>query len=287
MTDLNRPLAAIRSRRQAFTLIELMAVIAIMIIMSAIVIGGYFSMMSGYAIRSALNHLRGAVEIAKQKASMEGTRVYLWVTSDSDSEEYTYTTIEQAGTVTDASSYTANVVYDEFADFTSFRPDLTDPNVVTAVSRDYTKSIVYNLSRTDPTSHKRFSIVETVNAELMPRFSSNPADPIDNTGWILPLKRYYEDRAPLDLQKGDWEDGDRYGWETSPRFSLPLGFRFSDDSVVTKESIDFIYFNPDGSCGSKKGTTVNALFEIVEEYSGATCSVEVMVPSGDIEVELK
>lgn len=68
--------------RKAFTLIELLAVMAIMILVAGIGIGGYFGMTRGAAIRSAVLNLKSTLSLARQAALTRGKRTYVLFESD-------------------------------------------------------------------------------------------------------------------------------------------------------------------------------------------------------------
>lgn len=63
--------------KKAFTLIELLAVMAIMVLMSAVIIASYFGMTRGAAMRAATNHVFAALQQARQMAIMRGRATYI------------------------------------------------------------------------------------------------------------------------------------------------------------------------------------------------------------------
>lgn len=64
-------------RRRGFTLLELLAVMAIMLIMATITITGYNAMMSGVGTGSAITHLRQTMQLARQSAILKGQSTFV------------------------------------------------------------------------------------------------------------------------------------------------------------------------------------------------------------------
>ena len=61
--------------RFGFTLLELLAVMSIMALLTTLAVTSYFSAISGMARRSALKHVVNTLSLARQRACMEGARV--------------------------------------------------------------------------------------------------------------------------------------------------------------------------------------------------------------------
>lgn len=81
----------IRSPRRAFTLIELLAVMAIMMILGGVGIAAYFGMSSGMALGSAVNHLRATLMLSRQNAMVNGHSTYVIMDGDG------YVVVQQNG----------------------------------------------------------------------------------------------------------------------------------------------------------------------------------------------
>lgn len=77
--------------RQAFTLVELLAVMAVMGILGTAAIGGYQAITRGISERGALQAAKGIAETARQRANIDRCRTYLFIydevqSIDSDDE---------------------------------------------------------------------------------------------------------------------------------------------------------------------------------------------------------
>lgn len=256
-----RKLNTMKKRRSGtsggFTLIELLGVIAVMIIISSIIIGGYFAMMTGYATRSALNHMKGALELAKQRASISRRRVYFFITADEEAGRYEYSVVEAIGRISDATLLTPNgILRDEFTDLSSFRPDLIYSNSP-AANKDYMEQTFYNLgSEKTPlksTDHIRFRLYD----EIEPDRGIDAS--VIGAGWVLRVRRETAGGLESPVKTGDWDNGDRYGWEVYPPLRLPLGFRFGASDPVMQTGTDMIYFTPNGTPNETR------IFTIAEE----------------------
>ena len=81
-------------RTQGFTLLELIAVMGIIVAMSAIVVGGYRGMMSAIAQRAGVDALAKAVTLCRQYASIDGRDTYFWITGFD-----TYVSCRKAGQI--------------------------------------------------------------------------------------------------------------------------------------------------------------------------------------------
>ena len=71
-----------------FTLLELLAVMAIILIMATIATTGYRAMISGTGISASLSHLRQAMELARQSAIMQGKSAFVVFYQDANTAWY-------------------------------------------------------------------------------------------------------------------------------------------------------------------------------------------------------
>ena len=62
-------------RRRGFSLLELLAVMSIMAMLTTLAVTSYFAAINGMARRSAVKHVVNSLILARQRACMEGTRV--------------------------------------------------------------------------------------------------------------------------------------------------------------------------------------------------------------------
>ncbi|OVE76981.1 hypothetical protein BVX97_00165 [bacterium E08(2017)] len=90
---------------EAFTLIELLAVMMIMGIVITTVTTAYLGMMRGAGMRAALNQLRTDVILARQKAITDGNNISLVFEEAADGAEVYYI-VQSVGTTTSAAGIT-------------------------------------------------------------------------------------------------------------------------------------------------------------------------------------
>ena len=67
-------------RGSGFTLLELIAVMGIIVVMSLVVVGSYNGIMNAIAKNAGPRALRNALTLCRQHASVDGDRTYLWIT---------------------------------------------------------------------------------------------------------------------------------------------------------------------------------------------------------------
>lgn len=203
----------------------------IMLAISGIVVGSYIGMTRGTAAYSAETHLYNALMLARQRATLEGARTYLWVDDEDVDDESdgvnSYRIFREAGEVTAVENGThpdygaVYYLYDEYADLSQF------------------SAFVYEEEEDDEGRRgELFNIDEMFSADLIgsPEQVDHP-DPPPPGEYSVKKWRFSVDRSP-----GQWEKGDRYGWELYPRRYLPNGFVFDPGDVD-----DGIYFDPDGT----------------------------------------
>jgi prepilin-type N-terminal cleavage/methylation domain-containing protein len=78
-----------QSTKRGFTLLELLAVMAIMLILASIAVTSYRSMVSGSGINASLGHLKQSLALARQNAIMQGKNAYVVFYQDTNSAWYT------------------------------------------------------------------------------------------------------------------------------------------------------------------------------------------------------
>lgn len=73
---------------RGFTLLELLAVMAIMLILSSLAVTGYRAMISGSGVGAAVGHLRQTLDLARQTAIMQGKSSYVVFYQDTGTAWY-------------------------------------------------------------------------------------------------------------------------------------------------------------------------------------------------------
>lgn len=116
-------------KKRGFTLIELLAVMGIVVLMASIVAGSYFGMMRGAGMRTAVGNLQSSLMVARQRAIMDGKRVYIMF-SQTATQPGEYVLCQMMGQATAPTG--GKVLADQW------NPDLANM---------YPESYVYNLRR--------------------------------------------------------------------------------------------------------------------------------------------
>lgn len=259
-----------RGSCSGFTLLELIAVIGIIAIMSLVVLGGFNGIGRALARESGESTLRRALNLARQQACVDGQDVYVWVTGVNS-----FAVVRKAGTVTDRKTSAslsfdyaggkksisdlgngnALWVYDAYADLgaaglgISFDDETWDDVSVHAVLDNYKGLLIFDME--DGTM---------ANVVVAPMFNT-AAD-----AWVFGVNK--------DEAGSSFSEGHDYGWLVMPQQSLPKGYVFEgsykeDGSWKTgyKKNVRFL---ADGTVDGG-GTT----FEILETATGTTRRVEV------------
>lgn len=113
--------------RRAFTLLELLTVVAIMGVLGTISIGGYFAITAGMAERGAIEAIRGILKVANQRAMIDDCPVYICLynevlSPDEDDKASKVSglaiVVKGAGRVTAVENN--DTWYDEFADMDQY-----------------------------------------------------------------------------------------------------------------------------------------------------------------------
>lgn len=199
--------------RGGFTLLELLAVIGIIAIMSVVVTGSFTNIGRAIASSNSVDAMRRTLMLARQTACVDGVETYVWVTDVNK-----FVTCRLAGTVTkipsgsiksentDDSIAANRWIVDEYADLASARESFGMLKDLT--SEDWDK-MVHNY-----TGLRVFDLTEgkMANVTEAPFYSAG------QDAWIFAV----EDR------KGGFDVGNQYGWVTGPEQTLPQGFVFPD-----------------------------------------------------------
>jgi type II secretory pathway pseudopilin PulG len=132
-----------REESSAFTLIELLTVMGIMLVMAGISVASYFSLVEGSGMNAAASHLRSTILLARQSAMLQGREVQ----------------VRFQGTVTNCCSYVI------VAHGGQGKRDAVNPKVLldsfSRLTPSYEGAEIYNLDTPDLKSAK----VEEVDVE--------------------------------------------------------------------------------------------------------------------------
>jgi type II secretory pathway pseudopilin PulG len=92
----------------------------VMIILSGLAVSGYFSATRGSAMRSAVNHLRSSLLLARQQAMMSGKTTYVVFEHSTNGESYVI--CQRRGVTTQSAGA---VVWDDFTDLSGLPVNTT------------------------------------------------------------------------------------------------------------------------------------------------------------------
>ena len=238
--------------RSGFTMLELVAVIGIIAVMSVVVVSGYANITRSLAAQAGTDALKRTLSLARQQACIDGVDTYVWITGVD-----TFVVVRRAGTVCAKSSGSRTPDYlqtdgtfsvdgkwiiDDYADLSgasqAFRFDSsTTPQQKEEALENYSKGdslmLVFDMNE-----------AKTAIVEYPPFFE--PA--LD--AWVFGVKDY----------NGAFDVGHAYGWLALPEQKLPKGFSFdvpytinpsTGDVTVDANNVPRVHFLPDGSVEQK------------------------------------
>jgi hypothetical protein len=214
---------------------ELLAVMAIMAILSTMAITGYFSAVRGMTRRRAVSNLMAALTQARQRACIDGTRTALVcynVKSDAASSDLatvspTYVVCKALGRVT---SIANNKIGDEFTPL--------DKIFGTGTSAfSFGSRRLYNLSRTGWTD-----VGVTVEAGA---YGDELISGLSGENFQMPELLWCFKKAQGGVDNAGWQIGDLYGIDVSPPGIFPKNVYFGDLGASSSQQINVMFY-PDG-----------------------------------------
>lgn len=244
--------------REGFTLLELIAVIGIIAIMSVFVVGGFNGILKAFGNSSGSDGVRRAIMLARQQACVDGHEISFQVTGYN-----TYVLVRRAGTVTgrfsgrkepigSGSPITAKWISDDYANLDESLSGLTKE--------------IGNLSGSDK---------QSVWKDYVQRFADMRVyDMTDHVFSSILCPQFYDandDTCSLAIEDNAYTRGFKvgsvYGYTISPEQSLPKGLVFdgvfnASTGALNEDAIRkaYVLFLPDGSLDSSSQTT----FKIVD-----------------------
>ncbi len=251
-----------------FTLLELLGVMGVIVIMSFFVVSGYKSIMQGVNDTTGSKGLRDSVQLARQHAMLDNSRVFFVVTGYNS-----YVMCREGGTITESGSGSVEVpylnnksvsafwVYDEWADWESLSEIYTS-----IYSAEDIEDMIKNTSKgSDFKGLTMYDLDEGKVAKVMYAPFINPAKDL----WCIGFHT-------SDVKGGMFDVGNSYGWMLYEERFLPKGYIFDSkhykldsDGNYVLGSGSIICFQPDGSIdgsyddtlviGEVDGTKANAI----------------------------
>jgi prepilin-type N-terminal cleavage/methylation domain-containing protein len=235
-----------RTSRRGFSLLELLAVMSIMAMLTTLAVTSYFSAIRGMTRRSAVKHLANTLILARQRACMEGTRISVMIFNE-------VTGYDNAGQPNVAPSYVvckeigrisfkgAGTVVDEFAPLDKMFGGVTSQAELTSQG-EFASVRLYNL-----TQGKWWNVYPKVLKVAPPdRTSALQAAKGSDKVYEIPAFGFVENTRVTNPNNASWTVGDSYGIEAAPINSLPRGFEFEKlKQDLTK--VVCVTFLPDGT----------------------------------------
>ncbi|NLF23967.1 MAG: type II secretion system protein [Lentisphaerae bacterium] len=262
-------------RRAAFTIMELLVVMAIMITISTIVVSSYFGMTRAASYHAAENSVLKALQLARQRACLDGTPVQFMLI-DSNS----YVLVHGAGELTQDMDSKVNAegrhtFYDTYADHH-------------AVTNDNSNLRVWNMTQNVYADDVTIRVAERTNEDY-----PGVPNPNDAAYQHRGLTTILEVKLPAAGQWSRWKKGDRYGFELHPRQMLPNGFFFGIQNIGSFPRNDKIVFAANGNSSyvnahgdiSQSGVTQLYLYERIADETRRAILLEIQNPQGTIKVK--
>lgn len=231
----------IRYGESGFSLLELLAVMSIMALLTTLAVTSYFSAVRGMGRRSAVNNLANTLIQARQRACMDSARVSVVIFNEvtgPNKEDVvpSYVICKGIGRITDN---VGNNLIDEFTALdTIFGTVNLGSNYKGAMK-------LYNLTQGG------FSYVYpwVTEYELPNRFS-----PYKKLNRTINAFAFQINHSIKSREAGNtWAVGDSYGVEAAPPQSMPRGF-LVDNLGISATEVEFVTFLPDGR--ALKGPTL-------------------------------
>ena len=236
-----------KKRRSGFTMLELVAVIGIIAVMSVVVVSGYVGITRSLGARAGADAIKRTLTYARQLACNDGVDTYVWVTGLD-----TFVVVRHAGIVTRedsknsykpsylSASKSGNWIIDEFADLSGAAQTFNF-----APSEDDLKHYCNPTDSVDPNHDARFLRVFNMDTAKSTIVQYPPYHDANADAWIFGVK-----------DKGVLKAGDAYGWLAMPEQRLPKGFSFdvsygspnaSGFIEVDMDKTPCVHFYPDGT----------------------------------------
>lgn len=227
---------------------ELLAVMAVMALLTTLSVTSYFGAVRSMTRRSAIKHLVNTLLLARQRACMENSRISVMIFNDIVGINQTdvtpsYVLCKEIGRI---SFVKGDRLADEFFEIEKIFG-------VTSYGPSYKGSLrLYNLD--EGKWSDVYPWVEPYELTDRRSASGNPYMSASErvNGYSLNCFSFRINPNVQHNNPASWEIGDPYGIEAGPMGALPRNFWFAQlQSVVTKSLV--FTFNPDGTAVAKNG----------------------------------
>jgi len=235
-----------QKRRRGFTLLELLAVMSIMGMLTTLAVTSYFSAIRGMARRSAVKHFVDSLYLARQRACIEGVRVSVIAFNEPAGENKSepvpsYVVCKEIGRITRIStSDSVKLWVDEFTQLDKMFGTEDEMFNQGGNASGYRGSMrIYNLK-----TGKWLPVNPWVTLHNPTRRS-----PYQSMNVSIPAYGFTRNKnADGASDENIFTIGDTYGVEVAPPGSLPKGFTFKELNN-DEEGINVVCFTfrPDGT----------------------------------------
>ena len=267
------------SNKRAFTLRELLVVMAIMGFMGTLSVAGYRAMRRGMEERSVMQNVNQFIRSAYQRAQIDRqpVSVYFWneTLRDASNADETVVVVGKAVAVRRAGRVTmvdGERLYDEFGDLSFNRLVLDADDDDEEISGDSSEGegiFMYKLTGNEGNNIERSVIDEhTVRSELRPDLA------LGGQGTIISYAYVVSDKNGV-----DWRVGDAYGFEFA-ELTLPHGYIFGSNysrnarsPIAGEEVLRFVVSGNTGS-GATSGTSGKSTRTVSSLRPGASGQIE-------------
>lgn len=252
------------NRRGGFSLLELLAVMAIVAMLSTLAVTSYFSAIRGMGSRTARRNFTNALSMARQRACIDGCRVSLIIFNevaefapDGKVKDLaaSYVVCRELGRISFVSS---DKLFDEFADldklFTGGSSSGSGAGSVAGAVKIYNLSQgSWTLVKPKAESYKMGSDVKLLYSDVTFEIEAYALQRLSGTG---------SESTGGGMGGGTgWKVGDSYGIEVMPVQALPKGFKFNElNNTLTSDQaltdVEHVTFEPDGTALQGKTFTV-------------------------------
>lgn len=289
-----------KAKRFGFTLMELLAVMSIMGLLTTLAVTSYFSAVNGMAKRSAVKHVVNALILARQRACMEGVRVSVIFFN----ELKTYKRDADGKLMTTAGNEIFNPTFVvcraigriSYKDSSHIGDEFTDLGKMfgtTAMKDDYTGRVrIYNLTLGGWWDVKPW--VESFDIRSEGQDTDIPTEPHPYPyaqgikgergikGAISVYRFLFDTKDIHNMNQSDVHVGDVYGVDAAPASTLPKTFVFKGLEEYTDSPI-CVHFKPDGSLDTQHGGVSS--ITIVEQRGTTrhTKTISISTQSGSVD----
>lgn len=257
--------------RRGFTLVELIAVIGIIALMSTLVLGGFSGILGAISSDSCENTFRRAISRARQEACVTGKETFVWVTG-----VRSFVVVRAASTITDSkdggSVSFAPSWYRKKGEESSV--SVKDKDVIWIVDEDADLADAQEQHRFDSNASdadlQRYVdsyegvYVFDMDGAAWARVKYPPWYEFSIDAWVFGIRK--------DFPNGKFKARSAYGWSVMPEQHLPAGFVFDvstdEEGNITQSSLSRlprVQFHADGTVDNSNNDDIPIIDESTQK----------------------